>query len=224
MRQVSYSFPAPDYNGIAATQSWTTSTGSYVTLNGDLSQQIQGTVDPLQRFVELPGIQRTIGVFSTGNLSGVVFNVVGYDLRGVAVTATFAGASGGSSAATDSFATWVGEVHRVVSISATTAATSAFTIGTGATGSTNFMICDGFITPFSIQGTVVTATIAAVTPQSTSDNVQTSTAPTTFNHATGSLTANTQFTYTSPVQAVRFIVTTNTASGVGTTMSYQQAG
>jgi len=103
MRQVTYSFPAPDYNGIAATQSWTTSTGSYVVINGaDYSQAIQGTTGQnTDRFAVLPGIQRTIGVFSTGNLSSVVFYASGLDTNGRVVTASFVGATGGSNHASN---------------------------------------------------------------------------------------------------------------------------
>lgn len=226
MRQVTYSFPATDYNGIAATQSWTTSTGAYVTINGALSRQIQGTTDPSQRFAVFPGIQRTIGVFSTGNLSAVVFYASGIDTNGRVATASFIGASGGSSSATDSFATFTTEFHQVNYIYATSAATSAFTVGTGATGVTRWTTMDGFKSPFAVAVSVITATGQSVTVQDTPQNPNTVTSPTVFNHATlVTVTANQQSNYAYPVSFVRAAVTTATGDGgSGVTFALQQAG
>lgn len=224
MRPVIFSFPAPAYNGIAATQNITTVTGGYVTLNGSLTNYPQALNQSGGVRATFPGIQRTIGVFSTGNLSAVIFYASGLDLRGAVITASFAGATGGSSSATDAFATANVEFAVVNCLFTTAAATSLFTAGTGATGCTNWVQTDGFIAPFNVAGTVVTGTIAAVTPQSTAGNPNTSSAPTVFNHATGTVTANTQFSYTTPVPWVRFVVSTNTASGAGSTLTYQQSG
>ena len=224
MRQTTFIFPAPDYNGIAATQNITTATGGYAVLNGDLTNYAWAQNQSGAVRAAFPGIQRTIGVFSTGNLSAVVFYASGLDLRGAVITASFAGATGGSSLASQAFATFTVEFHVLNSFSCTSAATSNFTIGTGATGCTNWTETDTFINPFSIQGTVVTPTAAAVTPQNTVGNPNTSSSPTTFDHATGSLTANTQFQYSAPVPFVRYIVTTNSATGAGSTLSYQQSG
>ena len=224
MKQVSFSFPAPITNSVAATQSWTTSTGAFVVINGVYSTLPAGVTDPQYGYVELPGIQRTIGIFSTGNLSGTVFKASGVDTNGRIVTASVAGASGGSSAATDAFATFTAEFFRINAIFASAIASSAFTVGTGATGSTRWLMTDQFPTPFAVQGTVITATIASITPQSTVNDPNYATSPTVFSHATGALTANTQFSYTSPVPFVRYIVTTNTSSGVGSSMFWNQAG
>jgi hypothetical protein len=226
MRQVTYSYPAPDYNAIAATQSWTTATGSYVVINGDVSQAIQGTPGQnTDRYAVLPGIQRTIGVFSTGNLSSVVFYASGLDTNGRVVTASFVGATGGSSTASDSFATFTAEFHQVNYIYATSAATSAFTIGTGATGSTRWVMTDKFKNPFNMSISVITATIAAITVQDTPQDPNTSTAPVTFNHSTlATVTVSAQSNYAYPVNFTRAIVTTNTASGVGSSVTFQQAG
>lgn len=224
-RQVSYSYPAADYNAIAATQNITTSTGAYVVLNGALSDYLQNPTWPVEHLsATLPGIQRTIGVFSTGDLSAVVFYASGVDTTGRVVTASFAGASGGSSAATDAFATFTAEFHIVNCVFATAAATSNFTVGTGATGSTRWFQVDNFVTPVNIGGTIDTATHATVTPQNTADNPNTSTAPVTFNHATGAVTADTQFSYTTPVAFVRYVVSTNSATGVGAVLQWNQAG
>jgi len=225
MRQTTFIFPAPDYNGIAATQNITTATGGYAVLNGDLTNYPQALNQSGGVRAAFPGIQRTIGVFSTGNLSAVVFYASGLDLRGAVITASFAGATGGSSAATDSFATFTAEFHVLNSFSCTSAATSNFTIGTGATGATNWKQMDGFIAPFNVTVSVVTATAAAVTIQDTPGNPNTASSPTVFSHATlVSVTANQQSNYTSPVQWVRGIVSTNSATGVGSTIYIQQSG
>lgn len=223
-RQVTFSYPAADYNSIAATQSILTSTGAYVVINGDLSNYLSQMNQAGGFQATLPGIQRTIGIFSTGNLSAVVFYASGVDTNGRVVTASFAGASGGSSAATDAFATMTAEFHIVNCFFSTAAATSMFTVGTGATGSTRWFQVDNFVSPVNIGGTIDTATHATVTPQNTADNPNTSTAPTTFNHATGAVTADTQFSYTTPVSFVRYIVSTNSATGAAVTLQWNQAG
>ena len=226
MRQVTYSFPAPDYNGIAATQSWTTATGAYVVINGDLSQAVQGTPGQnTNRYAVLPGIQRTIGIFSTGDLSAVVFYASGIDTNGRVVTASFVGASGGGSTASDAFATFTAEFHQVNYLYATAAATSVFTVGTGATGSTRWLQTDTFADPFNMSISVITATNQTVTVQDTPNNPNLTTVPTAFSHATlVTVTANAQSNYAYPVPFTRAIVTTGTATGVGVTVAYTQAG
>lgn len=228
MIPVQFSYPAPDYNAIAATQNITTATGAYVTLNGVLSNYpvTANMYNPGSTFAVMPGIQRTIGVFSTGTLTGVVFFASGVDTNGRVVTASFAGASGGSSAATDSFATFTAEFHKVNVLFCTSAATSNFTFGYGATGSTRWVTMDGYENPFSVTVGVITATGQAVTIQDTPNNPNTATSPTVFSHATlVTVTANAQSNYTYPVRFVRGIVTTGTGESSNiTTISVQQAG
>lgn len=229
MKQVTFSYPGADYNAIAATQSWTTATGAYVVINGDYSRALQGTPGQnADRVAVLPGIQRTIGVFSTGNLTGVVFLVSGLDTNGRVVTASFAGASGGSSSATDAFATFTAEFSVINYIYATSIASSVFTVGTGATGSTRWYTADGFPGPFNTAVTVVTTTGLSVTVQSTPNNPNLSTAPTTFDHATGAMTANTMTTgYSLPVPFIRAVVTTGTGqvqTSTQASITIQQSG
>jgi len=228
MRQVSFSYPASDANAIAATQNITTSTGGYVLLNGDYAFYPQGSQAIGTAYAPIPGgVQRTIGVFSTGDISAVVFFASGLDTNGRVVTASFVGASGGSSTATDAFATALGEWAQVNVLYCTSAATSNFTAGVGATGSTRWLMADTWKTPFAVTMTVVTATGRAITLQNTMDDPNIATSPTTFDHATGSLTANTQAYYTSPVRFIRGIITTGTGALTGsgtTTLSVQQSG
>lgn len=228
MRPVIFSYPAADYNAIAATQNITTSTGAYVTLNGDLTNVGAQAFTPSGSYAIFPGIQRTIGVFSTGNLSAVVFYASGLDTRGVVATASFVGASGGSSAATDAFATGLGEFHRVNVLFCTAAATSNFTAGTGATGSTRWSRSDIHQDPFNMTVAVIIsgATTSIMTVQDTPDNAETSTAPVTFNHSSlATVSASAQSNYAYPARFVRGVVTAMTATAGGAAqLSLLQAG
>ena len=229
MRQVSFSYPASDGNAIAATQTITTSTGGFVNLNGDYAFYPAGVYGQAAPYAVIPGgVQRTVGVFSTGTLTGVIFYASGIDTNGRVATASFAGASGGSSAATDSFATGLGEFAIVNALFCTSAATSNFTVGVGATGSTRWVMMDAWKNPFNVTVAVVTATGRAVTIQDTPDDPNVATAPTAFSHATlVTVTANQESNYAYPVRFVRGIVTTGTGAltGSGTTNIYvHQAG
>lgn len=226
MRQISYTYPGPDYNAIAATQSWTTATGSYVVINGDLSLAIQRTPGQnADRYAVMPGIQRTIGIFSTGNLSAVVFLASGIDTNGRVVTASFVGPSGGSSTASDAFATFTAEFHQVNYLYATAAATSAFTVGTGATGATRWTTMDGFSTPFNVALTVITTTGVTVNVQDTPNNPNVATSPTVFAHATlQTVVANQQSNYAYPVSFVRATFSATGAGSSAANFILQQAG
>ncbi len=224
MRQVSFSFPAPVTNSVAATQSWTTSTGAYVVLNGALSVQPYGTSDPAVRNALFPGIQRTIGVFATGSCTGIIFFASGIDTNGRVVTASFTGASGGSTTATDAFATFTVEFYQVNAIWASSIASTPFTIGTGASGSTRWVTMDKYPDPFAVGVAVITAT-GTVSIQDTPNDPNVATSPNIFTHATIALaTANAQSNYAYPVNFVRAIVTNSQATGGSNTISIIQAG
>lgn len=225
MRPVTYSYPTQTFTAVAAAQSWTSATGSYVVLNGSLSQQVQGTSDLDQRFALFPGIQRTIGIFSTGNLSAVVFYASGTDTRGQVVTASFIGPSGGSSTASDAFATMTAEFNKVNYIYATSIASSSFSVGVGATGSTRWTMTDYFVAPFAMTVAVNTATSLPITVQDTPQNAN-EVAPTqTFNHSTlATVTVSAESNYAFPARFVRAIFTpTGTATGAGT-VTFIQTG
>lgn len=228
MKPTIFSFPASNFNAIAATQTATAVAGGTIVINGasrDFTQLQTGV------FSATPGggIQRTLGVFSTGNMATIVFYASGLDLRGVAVSASYVGPSGGSSTATDAFATFSTggnfEFARVNTITCTVSATMTFTVGWGATGSTNFVQMDSFKNPFSVGVAVVTATIASVTIQDTPSNPNTTSNPTVFNHSTlAGVVANQESNYAFPVRYVRGIVSTNSATGVGSTITIIQSG
>lgn len=230
MRPVVLTFPNPSYSAVSATQSITASAGGFAILNGSLAPV--GNLTPsastptdasFYKPVVLKGIARPVTIFATSSATAVVFTVIGRDLYGNVITATITGASGGSSSATDAVATTNGVDFNIVTAVKLSASMGNFTIGTGATGVTNWVPLDQWKNPFNVGIAVVTATIAAVTIQDTPNSPglipnwpNTATAPTVFNHATlVSVTANQESNYAYSVQYVRAVVTTNTATGVG---------
>lgn len=235
MIPVRITFPGQNSNAICATQTVTASAGGGVILNGSLapignitpSATTATAVSQFDNPVVLSGIARPLTVFATSSATGVVFTFVGIDLRGNVITATITGASGGSSSATDAIATTSGTDFHIVTGVRTSASFANFTIGTGATGETNWIVSDLYKTPFSmtVGASVLTATTTTYSVQDTPDNVQTATAPATFQNATinAIATAALESNYAFPVSAVRGVVSTNSATG-GVQFFFNQAG
>lgn len=234
------SFPGQSSNAIAATQTITATAGGGVILNGSLSPGPGRNLTPsatqtstastmviagLQP-VELRGIARTVTVFATTSATNCIFTVTGLDFRGNVITATFVGASGGSTAATDSLATGSGTDFHVILAIKSSASVANFTVGTGATGVTNFCVMDTYKTPFNVTvGGNLTATTTTYTVQKTFDNVQTTTTPAVFANATVSAIATTSLygSETVPCTAIRGSVSSNSATG-GVVFQFIQAG
>lgn len=225
MRVTTFSFPTLTGNEITSTQ--TTTASATLPLNGSLSN-IGRLNEPGVAYVPavtLPGIARTIQVYSTGNIGTSTFAFTGLDIRGVAVATSFAGPTGTAipTHSTTEFAV-------VFTASAQTAATSNFTIGFGATGSTNWLHPDAFATPFSMNVSVTTGTSAPILIQDTPDDPNVAAPVNIFTNLTfATVTVSTQAAYTSPVAFVRAIITatTNTATSSASTaasISFLQAG
>lgn len=243
MRQVQISFPTASVNAICATQTVTATAGAFLVLNGGLASinnfnaaasATQPAVliyasspvnNPQYQFVTLPGIARTITSFATSSATGVVFKAFGNDLLGNFITASWTGASGGSSTATDAVATGSGTDFHVIQAISVSASMANFTIGTGASGASLWLQGDQFVDPFNMSISIVTASSQPVTIQDTPDNVNTVTSPNTFNHATlVTVTANTQSNYVLPVLFTRAVfVATSQATG-SATVYFNQAG
>ncbi len=226
MRPVSVSFPTQTQNEIVATQA-TAASGTTFYLNGSLSQQIQGTVDPSQRFVRLSGYAQPISVFSTGVISTSTFTFTGLDINGYPLTTSIAGPTGAAIPAKTT-----SEFSAVFTASlGATLASSSFTIGFGPSGTTNAAV----LSYFSVPGTVTlalqkAATSGPVTFQRTYDNPLTATAPTwqtvTFSSGVSltSQTVATSVTITDTPVAVRaLLLATAAATGV-VQVSFIQAG
>ncbi len=236
MLPVRISFPGQSSNAIAATQSITATAGGGVILNGALapagnitpSATTATSISQFSRPVELAGIARTVSIFATTSATNCIFTVVGLDLRGNVITATIIGASGGVTAtAPAALSTTSGVDFHIITGVISSGSIANFTVGTGATGVTNWVVADLFKNPFSmtVGASVLTATTTTYTVQDTPDNVQTATAPSVFANATLNTIATLalESNYAFPVAAVRGIVSTNSATG-GVQFFFTQAG
>jgi len=206
MRPVIFSFPTQTVNGVCATQT-TTATDQTLVLNGSLSNFNAG-VTPFAVTVA-PGIQRTITLTSTGNISSSTFTISGIDTSGYAVSTTLTGPNNAT-------ATTVAEFFKVTAISVGTIATTAFTAGVGITGTSRWAMVDTFQNPVVVTVAINTVTSAPVSIQHTFDPISTSTSPMIIA-ATGltSITTSTNLSYNENATAYRAIfIASGTATGV----------
>ena len=206
MRPVIFSFPTQTVNGVCATQT-TTATDQSLVLNGSLSNFNAG-VTPFAVTVA-PGLQRTLTVTSTGNISTATFTITGIDTSGYAVSTTLTGPNNAT-------ATTVAEFFKVTAISVGTIATSAFTVGVGITGTSRWAMVDTFQNPVVVTVAINTVTSAPVSIQHTFDPISTSTSPMIIA-ATGltSITTATNLSYNENATAYRAIfIASGTATGV----------
>lgn len=234
MIPVRVTFPGTASTGIAAAQTFTAAAGGGFILNGTLapvgnltpSATTATKVSQFDRPVVLAGIARPLTITSTTSATNCVFTVVGLDLLGNVITATIVGASGGSGTASDTTATTNAVDFHIVTGVLTSGSCSAVSIGTSATGETNWFVCDTFKSSFNLTvGADLTATTTTYSVQQTWDNVQTATAPVTITNATISAISTTSLyaAVTQPTAAVRGIVTTNSATG-GCVFQFVQSG
>lgn len=226
MRPIVISYPTETANEVCATQT-TTATDQALILNGSLAnrtQYLQTNAVPRAVFT---AIQRSVQISSTGNISTSTFTITGRDVRGVAFTTTLAGPTG---LLIPTHTTQ--EYNQITAISVGTLATIPFTIGVGATGSSNPVETNTFGNPFNMSVTVVTGTSQPITIQDTQDNAaDTSVSPVWFSHATlVTVTVNQESNYAFPVRYIRAIFTatavaaaTSSASTAGQ-VTFVQAG
>lgn len=203
MRPIVFSYPTETANEVCATQT-TTATDQALILNGTLANRTQYLQYGAVPRAVFPGIQRTVQISSTGNISTSTFTITGRDIRGVAFTTTLAGPTG-----TVIPTHTTQEFNQVTAISVGTLASVSFTVGVGATGSSNPVEMNTFGNPFNAAITVVTGTSQPITIQDTQDNANdTSVTPTWFNHATlVTVTVNQESNYAFPVRYIRAIFT-----------------
>lgn len=214
MRQIRYTFPAAVTTAICTAQ----------TLGAAGTFAIDGTLADLPsasrgvRRVKLAGIQRTITLTSTGNISGVNFTIVGIDLRGIAVTETIAGPNNNTVTTTAQYA----EVDSVTTNAAVATATS---LGTGSTGVTNWTLMDHFKNPFAATVACVLTATASWTVQDTPDDANDITiTPTAFNHPVlAAITASAESNYAFPARFIRGVMNSSSGSGAAV-MSIMQTG
>lgn len=201
-RPKQYTWPAPDADGICASQ--TTGAAGALLINGALLDKA-ATMQGVTRVV-LPGIQRVVSITSAADLSTINFTITGTDLRGAAVTETLAGPD-----TTPTTVETTAEFHTITSVTASAAVGTAVTIGTGSTGSTNWVVLDQFVSPFNVGLAIECTGTIDSTAQYTFDDVQTDTSPTVFAHPdlTG-VTSNTDANIAFPCQAVQVVVNSST--------------
>jgi hypothetical protein len=167
-----------------------------------------------------PGIQRSITLTSTGNISSSTFTISGIDTSGYAVSTTLTGPNNGT-------ATTVAEFFKVTAISVGTIATSAFTAGVGITGTSRWVVIDNYQNPVitSVAITMNTATTSLVSIQHTFDPISTTTTP-TVTAATGlsSVGTSTNLTYNENATAYRAIFLASTTATGTMNVNFNQSG
>lgn len=214
MRPIIYTIPAVSANAVALAQQVAAS--GAVQLNGALRNYTLLTNGVQQ--VNMPGIQRTVTITSTDNISTSTFTITGVDILGRAVSTSITGPNNSTASTAVQFAA-------VTLITVGTAATSNFTVGSGPGGVTNWATMDYMLTPFNVAvSCVVLATTNSVTIQDTSGDPGSSTFATTqiFTHPTlSALTTSTQGSYAYPVRYIRATFTSATADS---SVTITQAG
>lgn len=201
MRPVVYSYPTMTANEVTATQT-TTAASQALIINGSLSNIALKNGQGYSPIAAFPGIQRSIQISSTGDISTSTFTISGFDLRATGLLSTTVAGPTGLLIPTHTTI----EFNQVVAISVGTLASTPFTVGVGATGSSNWNTLDKFINPFNVSIAVVTGTSQPVTIQDTPNNPNTTSNPTVFNHATlVAVTVNQESNYGYSVNFARAI-------------------
>lgn len=217
MRPVVITFPTPSVNAVCATQT-TTSTSQEVALDGGLSNIALKNGQGYSPLVVFPGIQRTISITSTGNISTSTFTITGIDTRSVSLTTTLAGPNGTTVNTTTEF-------NKITAVSVGTLASSSFTVGTGATGSSIWVQGDTFAAPYAVTVAVETASSAPITVQDTPNNVQAAAPTAIYNHSTlATVTVSAESNYAFPARFMRFICTASATATGQSQVTFIQAG
>jgi len=213
MRPAVFTFPAVDRDGICASQ--TTAGAGAVIINGALLDR-PATMHEVRRVI-LPGIARVVSLYSTGNLSGLTFTVTGTNLRGATITEDITGPNNNTVAGSTEF-------HSVTAVTADGAVTTAVEVGTGSTGSTNWLRTDDFAAIANVSvGVAITATVS-VTVQNTFDDAEAAAPTVTYNHPTlAAATASAESNYAFPPGYVRAVMNSSSGSGAFT-FTITQAG
>lgn len=216
MRSIVFSFPTETAVEVCATQT-TTAASQALIINGGLSNIGMGRTPIVAMF---PAIQRSVQISSTGDISTSTFTISGYDLRATGLLSTTVAGPTGTLIPTHT----VIEFNQVTAVSVGTLASVPFTIGVGATGSTNWIKTDTSISPFNMTIAVVTGTSQPVTIQDTPNSPNTTSNPTVFSHATlVAVTVNQESNYAYPVRYTRavFVATAVAAATSSATTAAQ---
>jgi hypothetical protein len=216
MRPAQFIFSAADRDGIAAAQ--TTAGAVALALNGALALPRQPWNSGPVGFMGA-GVNRTLSLYSTGNLSGINFTIVGLDASGNAVTEVLAGPNNTTVYSVNLYNT-------ILSVTPNGAVATAVEAGSGTTGATNWYAVDYYLDPANIGLWLKISGTISVTVQLTPDAfLQTTTAPSTFNHAyLTTVTADAASALTYPAQGIRMLVGSSTVDSGAAIFTIIQAG
>lgn len=163
MRPTRFSFPAMDASAICASQT-TAGSGSLV-INGTLLD-LPATAQAVTRVI-LPGIQRTLRIASTADLSAVLFTITGKNLKKETVTEAILGPT----PAVNGYVDTTNEFNQVDSITVNGAVATAVTVGTGPRGRTNWVRIDDFENPMSVGLMAAMSSAIVLNAEATFDDV-----------------------------------------------------
>lgn len=213
MRPIRFVWSAADRDGVAAAQ---TSTGTAkLILNGALVIPAQPSGVAAYAAFD-PGANRTVSIFSTGDLSGITFTIVGLDGSGNTVSEAKVGPNNTTVYTTALF-------NKVLSVTPSATVGTNVEIGSGTTGATNWVEVD-WMTGVTDIGLwlQITATIN-VTVQLTPDDFKTMT-PYAFAHAMlTAIAADAASSLNYPAQGVRMLVNSSTVATGAAVFTYIQS-
>lgn len=168
-RPTRYTWIAPDDDYICLLQ---TRTGAGIlVING--AGWDQNSPNSQRVWLRGTGTERTVSITSTGDLHLVNFTIVGFDIRGNAVTETLSGPNNNTVFTTAYF-------NEITSVSTSATIATAAMVGIGTTGRTQWFCVDYQLTPVNIGlGVSVTAGTINWTVEQTTWNVQDAEPPST---------------------------------------------
>ncbi len=197
-RPVRWTFSAEDTDGICAAQQL--GGAGALTINGAALDKASFQLG-VRRARADAGIQRTVGLTSAANLSGVNFTIVGTDLLGNAVSEAIAGPNNNTVYTT----ALTGEYHLVTSITADAAVGSDVTAGFGRIGNTNWWKPNTYGDDFTIAAQINVTNTISIDLQQTMDDVNDESATITATDIASwaAVTADTVGAITTPYRFIR---------------------
>jgi len=146
-----WTWAAPDRDGICAAQ--TLGAAGALTINGALADLDYYNKTGQRRGLLGSNVERTLSLYSSGDLTGVDFTIVGVDTHGQTVTEVLTGPNNTTVYSTKNYAS-------VTSITADDAVGTAVEAGSGTTGTTSLWPVNHKVTPCCISvAASVTGTI-----------------------------------------------------------------
>lgn len=205
MQPIAFTFPAAVTTAIAAAQTVAANVGMII--NGTLLD-LPSTMSGTRRAKLGAGINRTVSLTSTGNISGVNFVIVGLNSDGAAVTETRAGPNNNTVETTALFNT-------VTSITPNGTVGTATSAGSGTTGATGWVVHDSYQAPFNVSVVVDATATVSYTVQYTNDDVFTVASPFALPWSVALTGASTDLggSITAPAMASRILLVSSSGSG-----------